>query len=368
MKVLHISGAKGWGGNEQQLVDLIPELSKLDVENIVFGVEGSLLQKECTKKNVNFITSKDKKLNKFVNYKYLKVLVKELKPDLIHLHTSDSLTVFTISDLLFKLKTKAVFSKKGIGSSSSVLSKFKYNYSGINSIICVSKAVQKDFSRILYPRNISKTTVIHDCVSLEILDKKEELNIRENLKIDKNKFIIGNIANHTSAKNIETFINVANHFVNIMNRKDTVFVQVGEYSKLTDAFIESINKKGLSENLFFTGKINNASSINRQFDLFMLTSEREGGPTSVLEAMLFGVPVVSTEVGLISEVIINGENGFYVPVKNEVLLAEKASYLLSDKKLQDQFSAINLEKVKHEFLAPYIAKSTFIEYSKILKS
>jgi hypothetical protein len=78
-----------------------------------------------------------------VNYYYLKTLVKEINPDLIHLHTSDSLTVFTISDLLFRLKTKAVFSKKGMGSSSIILSEFKFNYKNIAAIICVSEAVKK---------------------------------------------------------------------------------------------------------------------------------------------------------------------------------------------------------------------------------
>jgi glycosyltransferase involved in cell wall biosynthesis len=367
MKILHISGARSWGGNEQQMIDIIPELTTLGVENIVLGVGGSLLQKSCNIKGIEFLEVKKNKLNLIRNYFYLKNVVSSLKPDIIHLHTSDSLTVFTITDLFFRLRTKTVFSKKGMGSHTSFLSKLKYNYSGINALICVSKSVQVDFSKILKVCNIAKTVVVHDCVSSDVLLKKEPLNIRKKFNISSNQIIVGNIANHTKAKNLETFISVVDQFVNKMNRKDVVFIQIGEFSSLTDSFLESVKNKGLDENVFFTDKIENACSLNKQFDLFLLTSEREGGPTSVLEAMLCGIPVVSTQVGLISEIIENNINGFFVPVKNEVQLAEKVVVLLSDKKLQEQCSALNVKKIKEKFLAPFIANQTLNVYLQMLR-
>ena len=159
MKILHISGAKSWGGNEQQLIDMIPELTNLGVENIVYGVKNSPLEKQCELNNIVFIKALKTKINIFSNYRYLKEIVKINKPNLIHLHTSDSLTVFTISDLFFNLKTKALFSKKGMGNSSSFLSKFKYNYKNLVKVICVSEAVKKSFSQIKQKLNynINKT-------------------------------------------------------------------------------------------------------------------------------------------------------------------------------------------------------------------
>lgn len=366
MKILHISGAKGWGGNEQQMIDLIPELTRLEVENIVFGVENSLLQKECESKNISFVVAKKNKLNKFANYLYLKTVVKKIKPDLIHLHTSDSLTVFTISDLIYNLKVKTVFSKKGMGVSGSFLSKFKYNYSGVNSIFCVSRNVEKDFSKILYEKNKSKTTVIHDCVSLDILNSKEVINLRDKFAINKDNFIIGNIANHTRAKDLDTFINVVDYVVNKLGRKDVVFFQIGEFSKLTSNLLEIIKEKKLENTVIFTGKIENASSLNNQFDVFLMTSQREGGPTSVLEAMLIGVPIVSTNVGVIPDVIENGSNGFIAPIKDYKDLATKIDLLLLDKNLQKKFIVESKSKIEKEFIVSKIAIQTLTEYKRIL--
>lgn len=367
MKILHISGAKGWGGNEQQMIDLIPELSKLGVENIVFGVGNSVLQKECEKNEIKFVATKNSKLNNFVNYRYLKTLVQEIEPNLIHLHTSDSLTVFTISDLLFRLKIKAVFSKKGMGSSSSILSKYKYNYKNIATILCVSKNVEKDFSKILLDKNKSKVVVIHDCVSLDIVNSNNNLSFRDQFSIGINDLIVGNIANHTKAKDLETFINTADFLINKLGQKNTRFVQVGEFSDLTNGLLLKVKEKKLEEYLFFTGKIKNAHTFNKQFDVFLMTSQREGGPTSVLEAMLIGVPVVATRVGVLPEIIVDGENGFMSAIKDYKNLAAKLVLLISSQLLRSKFTAINKVKIANEYNSELIAKETYLTYKKYYK-
>lgn len=366
MKILHISGAKGWGGNEQQMMYCIPELEKLGCENIVFGVRSSMLEKECLSKEIAFIEAKGSKLNKLINYRYLKTLVKDISPNIIHLHTSDSVTVYTISDLFFGLKTKTVFSKKGMGVSGSFLSKLKYNYSGVDSIFCVSRSVERDFSKVLYNKNKYKTTVIHDCVSLNILNLKMGINLRDQFSVRKKDFFIGNIANHTGAKDLETFINVVDYLVNTLGRKAVTFVQIGEFTKLTNDLLKNVKEKKLDENIIFTGKIQNASSLNPQFDVFLMTSQREGGPTSVLEAMLIGVPVVSTNVGVVPEVIEDGINGFISPVREFQDLAKKIDILLSNKELREKFIGKSKSKIEEGFTATLVAKYTLAAYKKTI--
>ena len=366
MKILHISGAKGWGGNEQQMTFLFPELDKLQVENIVFGIKNSVLQEECERLNVVFLEAKGNKLNKFINYRYLKELVFRIKPDLIHLHTSDSLTVFAISDFLFKLNTKTVFSKKGMGSSSSFLSKLKYNYKKLDSIICVSSSVQRDLQPILNANTKSKTVVINDCVSLDIQKLPHTLDLRKEFKIASDLKIVGNIGNHSNAKDIPTFINVVNEVVHVLKRNDIKFVQIGEYSKNTPLLKDLVKEKGLENHIIFTDKIKNASTVIEQMDVFLMTSEREGGPTSVLEAMLIGTPVVSTKVGVVSDVIQDGSNGFIAPVKDFKQLSEKVVRLLDDSDLQAVFVKDSKAIIAEKFTATYIAKCTYNLYKELI--
>lgn len=361
LKILHISGARSWGGNEQQLIDLVNELKIQNTENIVFGVDKMPLEIECKKNNIRFISAKKNKLNKWINYKYLKQITKEIQPDIIHLHTSDSLTTFVISDLVYKIKIPTVFSKKGMGRSSSILSKFKYNYKNISAIICVSERVKKEFSAILTKKNRNKLSVIYDGISSEILLQKPKFQIRQENNISNEKILIGNIANHTPAKDLFTLVNTADYLINTLKVTNVVFIQIGEFSQITDRLKSEIKSRNLENFIFLLGKQPYASIYNRQFDIFLLTSEREGGPTSVLEAMLFDKPVITTNVGIVSEIIQEGKNGFISDPKDYKSLAINIQNFISDVKLKSEFSSTKdlilnkceIKKIAHKTLLLY---------------
>lgn len=329
MKILHVSGARGWGGNEQQIIYILPKLNGLGTENVVLGLQNSVLQKECLKENISFIALKTRKLNLFSNFTIFANDLKTLQPDIIHLHTSDSLTFFYFFSLFNKVKAKIIFSKKGMGESGSYLSKLKYNFKRIDSIICVSKNVQESFGKVLNKKTKSKTVVINDCVSLDILENSTTLELRKKYNIPKDNYLVGNIANHTGAKDLQTLINVINFFKEVFNRHDIVFVQIGEFSSKTEELKEYAAKCNVGNNLIFVDKIEKASSLIPQFDAFLLTSQREGGPTSLLESLLMKTPVVSTNVGVVSDVIVDGENGYIADVKNHQELAKKTMPLLA---------------------------------------
>lgn len=112
MKILHISGANGWGGNEQQIIYILPRLNDLGVTNIVCGLKGSILEEECSEHNIKFIPFEERKLKSFKNYAQLSNIQKIEKADVIQLHTSDSLMFFLLANLLFNIKGKLIFSKK----------------------------------------------------------------------------------------------------------------------------------------------------------------------------------------------------------------------------------------------------------------
>jgi L-malate glycosyltransferase len=367
MKILHVSGAKGWGGNEQQMLYILPELERNDVDNLVFGINNSVLKDKCLENSISFIGVKDRKLNKWSSYSLLKKVIKDFQPDIIHLHTSDSLTFYVVAKLILGVRPKTVFSKKGMGTSSSFLSNLKYNFKGLDSIICVSNSVKRDLGKILNEKTKSKTVVIHDCVSLKILNLKPALDLRKTYTVDSEYKIVGNIANHSNAKDLPTFINVVDEVVNKLNRKDIRFVQIGEFTKNTPELKQLVKDKGLENFIIFTDKIENASSLVPQFDAFLMTSQREGGPTSVLEAMLLETPVISTQVGIVPDVIQDEKNGFIAPVKDFKQLANKLVTLLDDENLKSQFVSKSKAIIENEFTAENIAKQTKEEYQRVMK-
>lgn len=105
-------------------------------------------------------------------------------------------------------------------------------------------------------------------------------------------------------------------------------------------------------------------SYYKTADLFVLTSNYEGGARSPIEAMAAGLPVVMTDVPPAGETVIDGKNGFVVPVGDSKALAEKIGLLIKNPDIGRRFRE-ELGKTadhfpsKDEYLKRY--QATFID-------
>lgn len=366
MKILHISGARVWGGNEQQLILNVNELNKLKTENYIFGINNSPLHLAANKNNIKFIPSFSKKISKISNISQLKKIINEYKIDVIHLHTSDSLTLFFIYNLTNNLTQKIIYSKKAVRGSGSFFSKFKYNLKRIDNIICVSEKVKLDLKKILNPSMQEKLKVIYDCISLSSEKNNFDFNSFNNkYNLTSDTFLIGSIANHTTAKDLPNLINAIYLLKNKYNLKNFKLIQVGNFSKLTPEIEILIDKLDLKNEIILTGKVENAMSLNSIFNVFVVSSTREGGPTAALEAMLMKTPIVTTEVGIMSEVINDNQNGFICKPNNHHDLAKSIYQAYSsEKKLLEFMKEFNYNLVTENFNSKKVSKQILDIYNK----
>lgn len=90
----------------------------------------------------------------------------------------------------------------------------------------------------------------------------------------------------------------------------------------------------LEANITFLGAFDDVQAVYAASDVFALSSLWEGLPNALLEAMASGLPVVVTDVGGISEVVRNGENGLLVPARDARALAEALARLAREPKLR----------------------------------
>lgn len=110
----------------------------------------------------------------------------------------------------------------------------------------------------------------------------------------------------------------------------------------------------------FPGQKQNLLELINDVSVFVLSSDFEGMPNVLLEAMLMGVPCVSTDCpsGGPAEIITNGENGFLVPVKNPQLLADRICQIIDNDRLSYQFSK-NAIKIRDKFDSNIVSKEWF---------
>ena len=116
--------------------------------------------------------------------------------------------------------------------------------------------------------------------------------------------------------------------------------------EILEKLIEDNNAKDF---IFLMGASNELEKEIPKGEVYAYSSDYEGMPKSLLEAMAMGMPVVSTDCpcGGPKAVINDGENGFLIPVGDEDALSDRINRLIEDKDLAKRFGdkAKEIEKI-----------------------
>ncbi len=127
------------------------------------------------------------------------------------------------------------------------------------------------------------------------------------------------------------------------------FTMAGPFYRLdgerrSRAFVKSHD---LEDIVSFTGMVSgeNKAKLLLDSDLFVFPPiSKEGQPMVLLEAMVTGLPIITTDQGAIRETIVDGENGFIVPAGDAEAIAEKIILLLRDESLRLQMAQASRER------------------------
>lgn len=145
------------------------------------------------------------------------------------------------------------------------------------------------------------------------------------------------------------------------------YTVVGAGSELGEAKQYVMDNK--IPNVVFTGALTGDALVNqfKQGDLYLFTSFHEGMPTSVLEAMAFGLPVVTRPVGGLVDFFENGKMGEMVDSFDAVDFVPIVEKYLNDAELTKQTSCYNHQYAKNKFLASQVALNLEKIFGKVIK-
>lgn len=128
-----------------------------------------------------------------------------------------------------------------------------------------------------------------------------------------------------------------------------------------------IKEYGIADIVIFEGWVSGDKKIEllNKSDAYILPSYKEGLPISILEAMSYGMPIISTPVGGIPEIVSNGENGYLVEPGNKEDIYKAIMSLLNDADLRNRMRRISLSRVG-EHLPEYVEKQLETLYDSLL--
>ena len=110
-----------------------------------------------------------------------------------------------------------------------------------------------------------------------------------------------------------------------------------------------LRRLGIDDRVRLAGEQSDVCGLLADADAFVLSSRSEGLPVSILEAMAAELPVVASRVGGVSELVVDGENGFLVSPRDPQELATALARLVDDPDLRRRLGAVGRVRAETRF-------------------
>lgn len=158
--------------------------------------------------------------------------------------------------------------------------------------------------------------------------------------------VILGVARLASEKNLPLFVQVAASA--LASRPEGVCMLAGAGPEM-ERLRSRVADTGQAQQFRILGLYDQVPRLLAAADLFLTTSDIEGTPNAVLEAMVAGLPVVATAVGDLPFIVREGESGFLLPQGDRDGLAEACARLLDDPSTSARFGQAGARFVRREF-------------------
>jgi L-malate glycosyltransferase len=192
-------------------------------------------------------------------------------------------------------------------------------------------------------QNLREETYSHFAIEKEIQVIPNFVDTKRFHQTDKEHFkkmlapdgerILAHVSNFRKVKRVEDVIKV---FEKVHEKIPTKLLMIGDGPERQNAE-EICRTMDVCNDIRFLGKQEHMDEILSITDLFILPSQYESFGLSALEAMACGVPVISTNVGGLPEININGKTGFLSNVGDIEDMSEKAVFILEDDERLETF-------------------------------
>lgn len=315
-----------------------------------------------------FVSTYNPHLNKWKNIFYFlrgvvslyHTLIKDRKIRIVHIHGCHKGSFYR--KLIVLLIAKFIFGKKIIYHSHA--SEFHVFYqngnyftkkfihffiSRLDLIICLSSQW-----KVFFEENFKFEKIV---ILENIVEPADTLN-REKSTGNVKLLFLGEIGDR---KGIFDLVEVLKKNRNFF--KDKIHLVIGGNGDVK-RLIKFIEKNNLQSLITYKGWVSGAKKhmLLLNCDLYILPSYNEGLPISILEAMSYSLPVISTDVGGISEVIHNEVNGFLITPGDKAALNHKLKKIIENPDL--------IKKMGYQsqpIIAPYYSKSVIPKLELIYK-
>ncbi len=363
MKILYIITKSDLGGAQANVYDLIANFSKDHEVHLATGNNGPLTEDvTALGVTVHILPNLTRNIQLFGDYNAVKKgisLIQQIKPDIIHAHSSKAGVVARVAGWICKVPV--VFTAHGWGFTPGTPNKRrmvaliaeKLLASLTTKLICVSENDRQLALSLGVGNKNSLKVVRYGINNIPVTSA--------NPSQQPPRLIM--VARFNEQKDQTTLLKA------IAQLKDNSIhldlVGSGPSLESCKALAKSL---GIENQVSFLGDRRDVPDLLAQSQIFILSTHYEGLPISILEAMRAGLPVVATSVNGIPEEVVDGKTGFLAPRQDVQALADALHTLINSPEIRQQMGKAGREKFEQEFTVERMITETREIYEAITKN
>ena len=347
------------------------KMVKGGIAAVVNGYRGSQLEKDY---EITYVESYkdgskfDKLLKGICSYFHFAKILLFNKPDIVHIHSSFGPSFYRKMPFIYMASVCRIpivnhihgadFDEFYVNASESKKKKVKKIYEKCSVLIALSEEWKECLSQIVSPSKISiveNYSILHEGALKQRLERK-----CNNIVL-----FLGELGKRKGCYDIPEVIAQVKKSI-----PDVRFVLAGAGEEVDEKAIKKlIDEENVSDNVEFPGWVRGdmKDKLLREADVFFLPSYNEGMPMSVLDAMGYGMPVVSTNVGGIPKIVHNGENGYCCKPGDVNTMSLMIIKLLMNQRIREKAEERSVVIVKEKYSLEAHINQIEILYEKQIK-
>jgi glycosyltransferase involved in cell wall biosynthesis len=355
---------------ETLLIGGLPEEGESDSLHIPheYGVEPVIIEE--MKRIPNFKSDREA-------YRKIKQIIEEYKPDIVHTHAAKAgalgrkaafacnvpVVVHTFHGHVFH----SYFGKLKTHLYKLIERRLAKKSSGIVAISDLQKKELVEIHKICPSEKINVIPLGFDLGKFRVNIAENRIQTRLNFGLGEDQIAVAIIGRLAPIKNHRFFFQVVENLLEkgIKNAKFFV-VGDGECVEQLREIQGEINQK-YGEFILFTSWIKDIDKFNAGMDVICLTSDNEGTPVSLIEAQACNVPVISTDVGGVRDIVLEGETGFIIQKGDVKGFSEKLGILIENDEIRKKMSQNGWNYVREKFHYLRLAKDMEAYYKELLE-
>ncbi|MDD4582927.1 MAG: glycosyltransferase [Eubacteriales bacterium] len=329
------------GGAEKLVVDLAVNIDKEIFDVSVAVVSGTIPEGFVPNKFLSILEKNNIKIfnlkgkNKFETAKNIRKLFRKKRPDIIHTNLNTVLYVMLFAAIydtkirIFTFHNVANLSGYGLKKQLYKLAFKILNFTPVAICDLVKSTISKDFN---IP--FEKIPCIYNGVDTKAFYPKIRSFEKRTVQLISTG-ILYHIKNHKL---------LIDAFAKVELRHTDIHLNILGDGELREELERQITEYGLEDKINILGITDDVAYYLNLADIYVMSSNSEGLPLSVLEAMACGLPIITTEAGGVVDIVKNGENGFITPVGDVESLSRAMIELIENDKLRKAMGTASRKK------------------------